>query len=158
MTKGGSRHKNWCMARVLSFLIKYFSNYCTLHGSDLAARAAPLDPRLMSKYLTQSFRKHNQSLLRLRDELNLDIQCWIQSTREGILSFVYVLLETSARQFSLAFLMLFFLEVQSAWQEDSLYKSLVLPGWGTHNLPHPKQALNTMIIFRCSYINRVEPL
>ena len=45
-TKGGSRHKNWCMARVLSFLIRYFSNYYTLHRSDLAARAAPLDPRL----------------------------------------------------------------------------------------------------------------
>ena len=44
--KGGSRHKNWCMARVLSFLIRYFSNYYTLHRSDLAARAAPLDPRL----------------------------------------------------------------------------------------------------------------
>ena len=38
--KCGSRHKNWCMARVLSFLIRYFSNYYTLHRSDLAARAA----------------------------------------------------------------------------------------------------------------------
>ena len=28
-------------ARVLSFLIRYFSNYYTLHRSDLAARAAP---------------------------------------------------------------------------------------------------------------------
>ena len=46
-TKGGSRHKNWCMARVLSFLIRYFSNHYTLHRSDLAARAAPLDPRLI---------------------------------------------------------------------------------------------------------------
>ena len=45
--KGGSKHKNWCMARVLSFLIRYFSNYYTLHRSDLAARAAPLDPRLL---------------------------------------------------------------------------------------------------------------
>ena len=35
-----------CMARALSFLIRYFSNYYTLHRSDLAARAAPLDPRL----------------------------------------------------------------------------------------------------------------
>ena len=35
------------MARVLSFLIRYFSNYYTLHRSDLAARAAPLDPRLI---------------------------------------------------------------------------------------------------------------
>ena len=34
------------MTRVLSFLIRYFSNYYTLHRSDLAARAAPLDPRL----------------------------------------------------------------------------------------------------------------
>ena len=37
------------MARVLSFLTRYFSNYYTLHRSDLAARAAPLDPRLMYK-------------------------------------------------------------------------------------------------------------
>ena len=44
--KGGSRYKNWFMARVLNFLIRYFSNYNTLHRSDLAARAAPLDPRL----------------------------------------------------------------------------------------------------------------
>ena len=34
------------MARALSFLIRYFSNYYTLHRSDLADRAAPLDPRL----------------------------------------------------------------------------------------------------------------
>ena len=33
------------MARALSSLIRYFSNYFTLHRSDLAARAAPLDPR-----------------------------------------------------------------------------------------------------------------
>ena len=45
LLKGGSRHKNLCM-RVLGFLIRYFSNYYTLHRSDLAARAAPLDPRL----------------------------------------------------------------------------------------------------------------
>ena len=38
------------MARVLSFLIRYFSNYYTLHRSDLAARAAPLDPRLQNVY------------------------------------------------------------------------------------------------------------
>ena len=44
--KGGSRHKNCCMARVLSYLIRNFNNYYTLHRSDLAARAAPLDPRL----------------------------------------------------------------------------------------------------------------
>ena len=36
------------MARVLSFLIRYFSYYYTLHRSDLAARAAPLDPRLLN--------------------------------------------------------------------------------------------------------------
>ena len=46
LIKGGSRHKNWCTSRVLGFLIRYFSNYYTLHRSDLAARAAPLDPRL----------------------------------------------------------------------------------------------------------------
>ena len=34
------------MARVLNFLIRYFSNYYTLHRSGLAARVAPLDPRL----------------------------------------------------------------------------------------------------------------
>ena len=38
--------KNWCMGRFLSFLIRYFSHYYTLHRSDLAVRAAPLDPRL----------------------------------------------------------------------------------------------------------------
>ena len=35
--------------RILSFLIRYFSNYYTLHRSDLAARAAPLDPRLVNE-------------------------------------------------------------------------------------------------------------
>ena len=39
------------MARDLSFLIRYFSNYYTLHRSDLAARAAPLDPHLSSTKL-----------------------------------------------------------------------------------------------------------
>ena len=34
--KGGSRHKNWCMAKVLGFLIRYFSNYYTLHRSGWA--------------------------------------------------------------------------------------------------------------------------
>ena len=38
------------MARALGFLIRYFSNYYTLHRSDLAARAAPLDPRLKLGY------------------------------------------------------------------------------------------------------------
>ena len=35
------------MAKVLGFSIRYFSNYYTLHRSDLAARAVPLDPRLI---------------------------------------------------------------------------------------------------------------
>ena len=35
------------MANVLGFLIRYFSNYYTLHRGDLVARAAPLDPRLV---------------------------------------------------------------------------------------------------------------
>ena len=35
------------MARVFSFLIRYFSKFYTLHSSDLAARPAPLDPRLL---------------------------------------------------------------------------------------------------------------
>ena len=47
--KGGSRLKNLCMMRVLSFLIRYFSNYLTLHRSDLAA---PLDPRLPFGYFS----------------------------------------------------------------------------------------------------------
>ena len=38
------------MAKVLGLLIRYFSNYYILHRSDLAARAAPLDPRLV--YIT----------------------------------------------------------------------------------------------------------
>ena len=37
------------MSRALSFLIRYFSNYYTLHRSDLAARAAPLDLRLTNE-------------------------------------------------------------------------------------------------------------
>ena len=41
------------MARALGFLIRYFSNYYTLHRSDLAARAAPLDPRLGVKVTTK---------------------------------------------------------------------------------------------------------
>ena len=31
----------------IGFLTRHFSNYYTLHRSDLAARAAPLDPRLV---------------------------------------------------------------------------------------------------------------
>ena len=40
------------MARVLGFLIRYFSNYYTLRRSDLAARAAPLDPRLSTLWIS----------------------------------------------------------------------------------------------------------
>ena len=58
--KGESRHKNWCMARVLSFLIRYFSNYYTLHRSDLAARAAPLDPRLNTISYKDIFNNNNK--------------------------------------------------------------------------------------------------
>ena len=53
--KGESRVKNLCKVRVLNFLIRYFSNYYTLHRSDLAVRAAPLDPRL-SKPFNQTLR------------------------------------------------------------------------------------------------------
>ena len=52
----GSRHKNWYMAKVLNFLIRYFSNYYILHRSDLAAWAAPLDPRL--RYNNCPYLKH----------------------------------------------------------------------------------------------------
>ena len=34
------------MAKVLGFLVRHNYYYYTLHRSDLAARAAPLDPRL----------------------------------------------------------------------------------------------------------------
>ena len=54
------------MVRALSFFIRYFSNYYTLHRSDLAARAAPLDPHLCIKYsklliLSKSFDFSNSS-------------------------------------------------------------------------------------------------
>ena len=62
-TKGGSRHKNLYMTRVLGFLIRYFSNYYTLHRSDLAARAAPLDPHLTT---VKSSRSLNQRRKRLK--------------------------------------------------------------------------------------------
>ena len=48
------------MARVLSFLIRYFSNYYTLHRSDLAARAAPIDPRF--GIVSQDLRLSNTQL------------------------------------------------------------------------------------------------
>ena len=57
--KGGSRHKNLCMTRVLGFLIRYFSNYYTLHRSDLAAQAAPLDPRLEPALFGLIYKKYN---------------------------------------------------------------------------------------------------
>ena len=46
------------MAKVLGFLIRYFSNYYTLHRSDLAARAAPLDPRLVTQNYTLNLLIH----------------------------------------------------------------------------------------------------
>ena len=47
------------MARVLGFLIRYFSNYYTLHRSDLAARAAPLDLRLEPALFGLIYKKYN---------------------------------------------------------------------------------------------------
>ena len=47
--------------RVLSFLIRHFSNYYTLHRSDLAARAAPLDPHL--KYFKTNKKKNLNYIL-----------------------------------------------------------------------------------------------
>ena len=51
------------MARALSFLIRYFSNYYTLHRSDLAARAAPLDPRLYVSTIRASSFTHKEHLV-----------------------------------------------------------------------------------------------
>ena len=51
------------MAKVLGFLIRYFSNYYTLHRSDLAARAAPLDPRLYSILLLTIVGKDNYEIM-----------------------------------------------------------------------------------------------
>ena len=45
--------------RVLGFLIRFFSNYYTLHRSDLAARAAPLDPRLELKNILLILHKND---------------------------------------------------------------------------------------------------
>ena len=39
-------------AEIFIALIRYFNNYLTLHRSDLATWAAPLDPRLDSTSLT----------------------------------------------------------------------------------------------------------
>ena len=39
------------MARVLSFLLRYFSNYYTLHRSDLAAQAAQAAPLDLDNYI-----------------------------------------------------------------------------------------------------------
>ena len=47
------------MARVLGFLIRYFSNYYTLHRSDLTARAAPVDPRLLKADLNLMARSNS---------------------------------------------------------------------------------------------------
>ena len=54
------------MVRDLNFLIRYFSNYYTLHRSDLAARTAPLDPRLWFPILSL-YVKTNEIWLRLLD-------------------------------------------------------------------------------------------
>ena len=63
------------MARVLSYLIRNFSNYYTLHRSDLAARAAPLDPRLLLQIITSQGKLvspyHQLSLY--RQELNWEL-------------------------------------------------------------------------------------
>ena len=42
--KGGSRHKNRCMARALSFLIRYFSTCYTLHRCTSRSALAPNPP------------------------------------------------------------------------------------------------------------------
>ena len=46
--KGGSRHKDSNTMEIAFSLKRHASNYSTLHRSDLAARAAPLDPRLQT--------------------------------------------------------------------------------------------------------------
>ena len=73
--------------RVLSFLIRHFSNYYTLHRSDLAARAAPLDPPLQRCYkicqnkennlllyiwLYQELSKNENAICKLLREKNID--------------------------------------------------------------------------------------
>ena len=45
-SKGGSRNKDCCMLRYSFALIRSFSNYLTLHRSDLTTLAAPLGPPL----------------------------------------------------------------------------------------------------------------
>ena len=50
------------MARVLSFLIRYFSNYNTLLRSDLAARAAPLESFKPCDYIKTFYHKPNYFL------------------------------------------------------------------------------------------------
>ena len=59
------------MARALSFLIRYFSNYYTLHRSDLAARAAPLDPRLHITFIFTEL----QFSLQLADTIGARDRC-----------------------------------------------------------------------------------
>ena len=59
--------------RVLSFLIRHFSNYCTLHRSDLAARAAPLDPRF-DPLIVRIFTVFGHSLL---EERVLHKEVWV---------------------------------------------------------------------------------
>ena len=70
------------MARVLSFLIRYFSNYYTLHRSDLAARAAPLDLRLdireradLENYNKYNLRKTRNSIFNLKQKI-IKLKAW----------------------------------------------------------------------------------
>ena len=54
------------MAQVLGFLIRNFSNYYTLHCSNLAARAAPLDPLCPSRIIQKTQNELNSK----RDTVN----------------------------------------------------------------------------------------
>ena len=45
-SKGGSRHKDSNTMEIEFSLKRHASSYSTLHRSDIAAWAAPLDPRL----------------------------------------------------------------------------------------------------------------
>ena len=89
--KGGSRHKNWCMAWVLNFLIRYFSNYYILHRSDLAAWAAPLDPRLETFSFLFLF-----LLLKERVETHLKRGCETQISK-----ILFLLIVSCVKQYSI---------------------------------------------------------
>ena len=73
------------MARVSSFLIRYFSNYYTLHRSHLAVRAAPLDPRLTSIYNSQKNRKNYQIIALLACLTSYTIQNNVEFMRISFL-------------------------------------------------------------------------